>query len=274
MRKAGWLLFLALPMTSAVAEPSNQESALFDRLDVREQILDGQRAAAEKTTRARALLAYRLAQQQHLQFASSPEARLANASALDLALVTLRRSYDETTTLGYELNRVRLEHNALETALVGRALAQDAGNGDSPGRKDAAKGEPRLVKPLRGIPVAGPGTRRDGSSKVELHHDSVEILARLNEPVRAIAAGVVKRVELLPQGGFAVMLAHPSGKTSIVTGMRDIAVKLGDLVDAGQTLGLAGRNLDGAAVVSIEIWHNRQAQDAAKLLHIRVGPSS
>jgi septal ring factor EnvC (AmiA/AmiB activator) len=274
MRTAGWLLVLALPVTPAVAEPSSEESALFDRLDVREQILDGQRAAAEKTTRARALLAYRLAQRQRLHFANSPEGRLADASALDLALVTLRRSYDETATLGYELDRVRLEHNALETALVGRALRQDPSTEQALATKDGAKDEPRLVKPLRGIPVAGPGTRRDGSSKVELHHDSVEILARLNEPVRAIAAGVIRRVELLPQGGFAVMLAHPSGKTSIVTGLRDITVKPGDLVGAGQTLGLAGRNLDGAAVVSIEIWRNRRAEDAAKLLHIRVGPTN
>ena len=81
---------------------------------------------------------------------------------------------------------------------------------------------------------------------------------------------MVKHVESLPQGGFAVVTTHPSGMTSIVTGLRDISVKPGDQVDAGQTLGLAGRNLDGAAVVSVEIWRNRQPQDAAKLLRVRL----
>lgn len=39
----------------------------------------------------------------------------------------------------------------------------------------------------------------------------------------------------------------------------------------GQTLELAGRNLDGAVVVSVEIWRDRRPHDAAKLLRARVG---
>jgi len=62
--------------------------------------------------------------------------------------------------------------------------------------------------------------------------------------------------------------------TSILTGLRDVAVKPGDAVSAGQALGLAGRNLDGAAVVSVEIWRNRRPQDAGRLLSIRLAPAS
>jgi murein DD-endopeptidase MepM/ murein hydrolase activator NlpD len=113
--------------------------------------------------------------------------------------------------------------------------------------------------------------RRDGSTKVELRHDSVDLLARMNDPVRAIAAGVVDRVELLPQGGFAVVTVHGDGLVSIVTGLRDVTVAPKAQVEAGQSLGLAGRNLDGAALVSVEIWRNRRPQDAAKLLHVRLG---
>ena len=97
------------------------------------------------------------------------------------------------------------------------------------------------------------------------------MLARLNEPVHSIAAGTVRRVEALPQGGFAVVTAHASGMTSIVTGLRDIAVSPGDKVGAGQTLGLAGRNLDGAAVVSPEIWRERRPQNASRLLRAQPG---
>jgi murein DD-endopeptidase MepM/ murein hydrolase activator NlpD len=122
--------------------------------------------------------------------------------------------------------------------------------------------------------VAVPGARRDGPTKIEIRHDSVEFLARLNEPVHAVAAGVVKRVEPMAQGGFAVMTAHSGGLTSILAGLRDVAVKPGDEVLAGQTLGLVGRNLDGAAVISVAIWCHRRPQDAGKLFHVRLAPTS
>jgi murein DD-endopeptidase MepM/ murein hydrolase activator NlpD len=98
----------------------------------------------------------------------------------------------------------------------------------------------------------------------------VDLLARLNDPVRSIAAGVVTRVEPLPQGGFAVVTAHANGLVSIVSGLRDVVVTAKTSVVPGQILGRAGRNLDGAVVVSVEIWRNRRPQDAARLLHIRM----
>jgi murein DD-endopeptidase MepM/ murein hydrolase activator NlpD len=282
MVRLRWIVMFLLPaapaMAGASSENSSDEVALFDRLNVREQILDGQKTAAEGNTRQVALLAYRLAERRTLGFAANPENRLDDARALDLALVALRRGLDETKALGDELDRVRLERTTMENALVTRALRESASS--VPARREnirptereggQADSTTRLLRPLRGTPIDVPGSRRDGPTKIELRHDSVDLLARLNEPVRAIAAGMVKHVESLPQGGFAVVTTHPSGMTSIVTGLRDISVKPGDQVDAGQTLGLAGRNLDGAAVVSVEIWRNRQPQDAAKLLRVRL----
>ena len=267
---------LLLPIAAMAAEPSAEETALFDRLGVREQTLENQTTAAETTTRQRALLAYRLSRSRELGFAANPETRLDDARSFDLAVVALRRGLDESRALAHELDRVRVERSALEVALVGRALAETA-------KADHATPEPgpesgpnpaRLLRPVRGTPVAVPGARRDGATKIEIRHDSVEILARLNEPVHAIAAGVVKRVEPLAQGGFAVMTTHPGGITCILTGLRDVAVKPGDGVLAGQTLGLTGRNLDGAAVISVELWRNRRPEDAGKLLHIRLAPTS
>ncbi len=275
MRREYLLAALVLLPVTAKADPSAEETALFDRLGVREHILEAQTTAAETTTRQRALLAYRLWRRRELGFAANPETRLDDARSFDLALVALRRGLDESRTLARELDRVRVERGALEVALLGRALAETANPDDpTPPALENLPTSARLLRPVRGTPVAVPGTRRDRPSKTEIRHDSVEILARLNEPVKAIAAGVVKRVEPLAQGGFAVMTAHPGGLTSIVTGLRDVAVKPGDAVLAGQTLGLAGRNLDGAAVISVEIWRNRQPQDAGKLLHVRLSPVS
>ncbi|HEX7505346.1 MAG TPA: M23 family metallopeptidase [Polyangia bacterium] len=264
---------MLIPASALAAEPSSEETALFDRLGVREQVLDTQTTAAQNTTRQRALLAYRLSRRRELDFAANPETRLDEARSFDLALVALRRGLDESRALARELDRVRVDRSTLEAALVTRALNENAGmdRSTSPERSPALA---RLLRPVRGTPVAVPGTRKDGTTKIEIHHDSLEILARLNEPVHAIAAGVVKRVEPLAQGGFAVMTAHPAGLTSILTGLRDVAIKPGDTVLAGQTLGLTGRNLDGAAVISVAIWRNRRPENAAKLLRVRLAPTS
>ncbi len=261
-----WLALVLLLPATAAGETSADEAAMFERLSTREQVLDGQQAAAEATTRQRALLAYRLCRRRELGFAENPESRLDDARAFDLALIALRRSATETATLGRELDRVRIERGTIENAFVARAAGQPDAEDDGRGPWSPAK---RLLRPVKGEVVAVPGARRDGSAKVELRHDDVALLARLNEPVRAVAAGIVRRVEALPQGGFAVVTAHADGLTSILTGLRDIAVAPGDRVEAGQTLGLAGRNLDGAAVVSVELWRERRPQDAGKLLRAR-----
>jgi septal ring factor EnvC (AmiA/AmiB activator) len=263
--RSSLLLLLGLLPATAIAQTSADEAALFEQLTVREQILDAQRTTSAGVTRQRALLAYRLCRQRELGFAPNPGHRLEDARAFDLALLALRRSWEETRTLARALDRVRSERTTVETAFVARATSRKEASNPA---LDEALGEDAvpLVWPVRGVVVARPGSRKDSSTKAELRHDGVEILARLNEPVFAIAAGTVSRVEALPQGGFAVVTGHASGLVSIVTGLRDIAVAAGDKVGAGQTLGLAGRNLDGAAVVTVEIWRDRRPQNAARLL--------
>jgi len=277
VRRAYLLVALwIVPVCARSEEQSTEETALFDRLGAREQILETQTTASESVTRQRALWAYRLSRRREVGFPANPETRLDDARAFDLSMVALRRSLGETRSLAHELDRVRVDRANLEAALVTRALGASTSDDHGVAANDLGdRPRPaRLLRPVRGIPVSVPGTRRDGATKTELRRNSVEFLARLNEPVRAVAEGVIKRVVPLAQGGFAVVTAHPGGLTSILTGLRDVAVKPGDAVSAGQALGLAGRNLDGAAVVSLEIWRNRRPQDAGKLLHIRLAPTS
>jgi murein DD-endopeptidase MepM/ murein hydrolase activator NlpD len=255
------------------AETADNETALFERLGARERVLESQTATAAATARDRTLLAYRMARRRELGFMANPEGRLDEAQTFGLALVALRRSLDESQTLARELDRVRSERTTLESALVDRSLRSLRSLREHTQVSNAAAEDPpkqRLPPPVRGTAVAVPGVRHDGPTKVELRHDGVEILARLNEPVRAVAAGAVTHVENLPQGGFAVVVAHDDGRTSIVSGLRDFAVKPGEHVGAGQILGLAGRNLDGAAVISVEIWQRRQPIETAKLLRVRL----
>lgn len=266
--RSAYLFLALLPATAVAADSAPEETQVFEQLGAREQILEMQRETSAAGTRKRALLAYRMARRRELGFASNLESRLDDARGFDMAVVALQRSADETRALGRELDRVRADRTTMESALITRALAaaRRAESGEKP-----SGGRVLFARPVRGTPVAVPSVRRDGPTKVELRHDSLDLLTRMNDPVRAVAAGVVKRVELLPQGGFAVLTAHDGGWVSIVTGLRDVLVPPGAQVHAGQTLGLAGRNLDGAAVVSVEIWRNRRAEDAAKLLRARLG---
>ena len=266
--RSSCLLLALLPAAAVAADIAPEETLVFEQLGAREQILEMQRDTAEAGTRKRALFAYRMARRRELGFTADLESRLDDARGFDMAVVALRRSADETRALGRELDRVRADRTTMESALITRALAA-ARTAESSG--EVVKSRVQLARPVRGTPVAVPSVRRDGPTKVELRHDSVDLLARMNDPVRAVAPGVVKRVELLPQGGFAVVTVHADGLVSIVTGMRDVVVAPGAQVEAGQTLGLAGRNLDGAAVVSVEIWRNRRAEDAAKLFRVRLG---
>jgi len=264
---------LLSPFTASAAPAAGDEAVLFDRLGAREQVLAAQAAAAERLTRKRALLAYRLARLRELGFAANPETRLEDARAFESALAALRRSLGESRSLARELDLVRAERSTLEAAFVRRALSEAAsaeGSSQNADPRGHLGSSARLLRPVRGSPVAVPGVRRDGPTKIEIHHDGVEFLARLNEPVHAVAAGVVKRIEPLAQGGFAVITAHPGSLTSIITGLRDITVKPGEAVVAGQTLGLTGRNLDGAAIISVELWRNRRPADASKLLRVRL----
>lgn len=238
------------PQTAAA--PADDGAALLDRLATREQLIGQQERAARTHARAQARAAYRLVRQRELGFARDIENRRRDAQALDLALLTLARTVGEARILGDELTRLRQERRSLE-AHAARPTA------DEPPALPRARAA--FAWPVRGPVVGHPGLRRDPASNTELENRALEILARMNESVDAPAAGAVRRVELLPQGGFAVVLEHTAGWTSVVSGLRDIAVAAGEVVARGQPLGLAGRNLDGAPVISWELWRGRTAVD-------------
>jgi septal ring factor EnvC (AmiA/AmiB activator) len=175
-----------------------------------------------------------------------PASRVDDTAALDAARVALHRVANETQALDAELNRVRADRVRLAAALS-----------ETP--EPAGTGPVRFARPVRGPLMTAPGLRHDGGT--DLNFQGVDVLARLNEPVRAPAQGLIRRVEALPQGGFAVVTSHADGWVSILSGMRDVAVLEGATVSAGQPLGRAGRNVDGAAVITMEFWHRRRPVD-------------
>jgi murein DD-endopeptidase MepM/ murein hydrolase activator NlpD len=238
---------LLLPALAARAE----EPAALQRLRAREETLTQQAQASELTARQQARAAYRLARKRQLGFLAEPAGRLDDARALDLALFTVRRSASEARALRDEVARVQEERQALGVAVTIPAPAPAE--------------TPRFARPVRGAVVGQAGLREDPVTGVEIRQDALQILARMNEPVHAPAAGTVRRVEAQPQGGYAVVTAHEGGWSSLIGGLRDVSVAVGETVAAGALIGVAGRNLDGAVVVSLELWHGRTAVDPAPL---------
>jgi len=254
------VLLIGLTSTCAMAETPDDWDLLAQRLANRGEVLERQQREAEAKLREQALLAYRLERRRELAFVSSPESRLGCAQAADLALTSLSRGLAEARILANEAERVRSELVALGRARSQRAADSEAG---IPARELSAR---HFVRPVRGAVVGEPGIRRDSPTGTELRRDGIELLARLDEPVRAVAAGVIRRVEALPQGGYAVVTEHPGGWVSVLSGLRDVAVTSGEPVAVGQSIGLAGRNLDGAAVLTMELRHNRRTVDPRRVV--------
>jgi murein DD-endopeptidase MepM/ murein hydrolase activator NlpD len=244
-------LLMGLLMTPAAwADSSDDWAVIQERLSTRQQVLQTQHDQAERRTREQASVAYRLQRRRELGFFTSPETRMQDAQTSDVALTALRRLHNENRALSSELEHVQAELHRVERA---RIAQHDSTEANQAGLK--------FVRPVRGTVVGEPGIRREAPTGAEIRRDGIEFLARLNEPVRAVAAGVVRKVEPLPQGGYAVLTQHPMGWISITSGLRDLSVQAGEPVAQGQQIGFAGRNLDGAAVISLELWRNRQPVD-------------
>ncbi|HEY0706053.1 MAG TPA: M23 family metallopeptidase [Polyangia bacterium] len=267
------------PVTVSTAPPVDP----IERARTRENLLRGRAEMMEERARAHALATYRLARRREAEVLANGKRAAETARALEAALVVLRRSAWETAALRKEVVHATRERAALEKALVRRpdttadsraeqvaVVGEGIGTLPVPARASGADPRPdpaaaapvaapalgplALPWPARGTVVSGPGQRRDPATGTESIAGGVEILSRMNEPAIAIAAGKVRVVQALPQGGHAVVIAHPEGRTSITTGLRVVSVSVGDEVTANQNIGFVGRDLDGAPVITFELW--------------------
>ncbi len=228
-----------------------------DRARMREMLLTERSSEADQRARKSALAAYRLMRRRAVAFLPAPERRGEDARAFAAALRLLRRTAGEAQTWRTELARSTADREALE------AVAERPG---APAAPAGETGQTLLHPPTRGSQMAGPGVRVDQATGGQRRFTGVEYLGRLNEPVQAVEAGTVRRIEPVAQGGFAVVVAHADGLVSIVSGLRRADVHPGQDVQRGHTLGLTGRNLDGAPVVGFELWQAGEPVDPRPFL--------
>jgi hypothetical protein len=89
--------------------------------------------------------------------------------------------------------------------------------------------------------VNGPfGTRRVFNGELKSHHTGVDFRAQTGDPVQAASSGVVRLSKDLFYSGNAVIIDHGAGVFTSYSHLSQINVKVGQHIEKGQAVGLAG----------------------------------
>lgn len=248
--RCAFLALVLLASGTSRAAPDGDASALVEmHLRGRQESLDRQQSSSHELGRQHAWMAYRLSQKRKRGFFSRSDRRPEQAGAAAMALLVLARTLDEGAKIGTERAQVEQERGRLAAA---RSSADRAVRDEGP---------PPLVWPSKGPVISGPGLRTDPVTKVVLRDPGVQILGRVDAQVAAPLEGAIAAVETLPGGGHAVVVAHASGWVAVLSGLRLVQVRMGEVVQAGQAVGRVGRTLDGAPVLRFSLWHHGNAVD-------------
>ncbi len=104
---------------------------------------------------------------------------------------------------------------------------------------------------------------------VKVQNNGIDIRTYLDEPVRAVADGVVSRIVILPTGSRAVLVRH-GGYYTVYSNLRKTTVKTGQSVYAGDVMGYV-RNGRHSQVPELhfEVWKGVQRQNPTRWLRRR-----
>ena len=231
-----------------------------DTLAVREMILVNQVGFARGTARWRAREIYRLLQDPvggdgHTLRAGD------RARAVVAGLNAFRRDRQEQAALASELAAVRGER-----AVVARATPTfEGGDPGATGAAGPALPAPAFVAPVDGSIASAFGPAREPSGGVWLFHPGVRWRVRAGDAVRAPEAGVVRRIAD-SDGRRTIVLQHAGSWITIVGGLHDVTIGVGQTVTRGQVVAHASGGAGEREGVTLEIWHRRVAIDPVTVL--------
>lgn len=101
--------------------------------------------------------------------------------------------------------------------------------------------QPKFHWPVQGRISSGYGYRIHPITKVRHFHGGIDIAVPQGTPVRAAAAGKVIKAGAMGNFGLGVVVDHGAGYTTWYGHNSQILVRVGDVVQQGQTLALSGR---------------------------------
>ncbi len=132
--------------------------------------------------------------------------------------------------------------------------------------------EDKLVRPVRGRVIGDFGEYKDRLLEVPMTRNGVELAARPNDKVKAIAPGEVVLVGALPGFERVVVIDHGGGYLSLTARLLTVTVEEGQAIEAGAVLGRVGAKAvpDGlGTTVYLEIRHGQRPIDPEAYLRPR-----
>lgn len=121
-----------------------------------------------------------------------------------------------------------------------------------------------LTRPVAGPLVGEFGDYQDPLLEVPMHRNGIELAAKANDKVLALAPGKVVFVGALPGFERVVVLEHGGGYLSLTGRLLGVAVAEGEELEAGALLGRAGPKAidDGlGTTVYVELRHGQRPVD-------------
>lgn len=97
-----------------------------------------------------------------------------------------------------------------------------------------------LIRPVPGEVSSAYGLKRYFNDQARNPHRGLDLKAALGDPVHAVAAGQVALAADHYYGGRSVFLDHGLGVYSVYMHLSGISVRQGEMIEAGQVVGLAG----------------------------------
>jgi murein DD-endopeptidase MepM/ murein hydrolase activator NlpD len=125
------------------------------------------------------------------------------------------------------------------------------------GSNEAAPGATEPLLPVKGVVTSNCGWRRDPIDGGIKHHNGVDIAVPVGTRVKAIASGTV--TESGSHGGYGnlVTIDHGNGMVSLYGHNSQLDVRVGEQVQAGQTVALSGSTGRSTGPhLHFELWRN------------------
>ncbi len=130
-------------------------------------------------------------------------------------------------------------------------------------------GAPRLVRPVRGKVVGRFGEYTDRVLRLPMIRNGVELRARANEAVRAMADGRVVMVTTLPGYENVIVIDHGGGQYTLTARVWQLEVEEGAEVEGGDVLArVAPKSTDDGlgVTVYVELRHGEKPVDPTAYL--------
>ncbi len=111
----------------------------------------------------------------------------------------------------------------------------------------------------------GFGENKNDKTKTVTLNYGIDILARDNKDVFAVAEGIVSAIEWIPGYGSVLIITHRDNFRTVYGHMTDINVLEGNRVQAGDLIGKVSESLEGS-ILHFEIWNERNYQNPQEWL--------